>query len=384
MRFPAWTWRAELREILEYGPEIAIMGTRTSFQFEALTPGSKGVYHLRVASEALEGLPAKICLAIGDVTSEPAVRAEISAHLRDGYLSIPVLAACGVKQGKALVVTAGIHGDEYEGIEAIYRVFEALDPQRMTGSFVGVPIVTLPAFWLGTRLNPLDLQNMARVFPGSLRGTLSQRLAWALVQEVFRHASLYVDLHSAGRHYRMLTLCGYTTVGGQAAMAREGAECFGAPVIWEHPDCSPGRTLSATLAMGIPSLYTEAYGGGHVRAEDLECYTRGVANLLKFLDITEIAQAKLAPDYRPLRLCGSGDLDFVVSCTHSGLFFSSVSPGAKVRAGDNLGTVRTLEGKIIETVVAPNTGVVVFIRATARIFGGERVAALAQESPGSG
>ena len=241
------------------------MGDRARFQFEALSPGSKEVYHLRVAWEALEGLPAKICLADGDVTSEPVVREEISAHVLDGNLAIPVLAACGVKQGKALVVTAGVHGDEYEGIEAIHQVFEALDPQRMNGSFVAVPIVTLPAFWLGTRLNLLDLQDMARVFPGSAAGTFSHRLARTLVQEMLPHASLYIDLHSAGRHYRMLTLCGYTTVGDQSAVAREAAECFGAPVIWEHPGCSPGRTLSATLAMGIPSLYTEAYGGGHAR-----------------------------------------------------------------------------------------------------------------------
>ena len=34
----------------------------------------------------------------------------------------------GARTDPTLVVTAGVHGDEYEGMEAIYRTYEALDP----------------------------------------------------------------------------------------------------------------------------------------------------------------------------------------------------------------------------------------------------------------
>src|SRR5262249_41486366 len=156
------------------------------------------------------------------------------------------------------------------------------------------------------------------------RGSPTEQLAETLLERVFRHASLYVDLHSAGRNYHMLTLCGYCTAGQQSARAAEAATCFGAPVIWAHPLVSPGRTISATLDRGIPSLYTEAWGGGHASSKDIEVYIRGLSNLLRFLKIAELKSA--APcGQTALRMGGPGDLDSAINCEHSGLFFSTVT-----------------------------------------------------------
>jgi predicted deacylase len=201
-----------------------------------------------------------------------------------------------------------------------------------------------------------------------------------LLGRVLRHASLYVDLHSAGRNYHMLTLCGYCTVGSQATRAAEAANCFGAPVIWAHPSVSLGRTVSATLDLGIPSLYAEAFGGGHAYSDDVEVYTRGLSSLLRFLKITELDGAN--PGVRaPLRLGGSGDLDSAINCRHSGLFFSSISLGTRLKEGDALGVLRGLDGRVLEKVRTPQDGVLVLIRATPRTFAGELVAAVANEEP---
>jgi predicted deacylase len=311
---------------------------------------------------------------------EESIRSAISAHLQEGALSTPVLVVRGKSSGKTLVATAGVHGDEYEGMEAIFRIFHALDPERVTGTFVAVPVVTLPAFWLGVRSNPIDQKNMARVFPGSNGGTLSERIAATLLHRVLRHASLYVDLHSSGRNYHMLTLCGYSTVGNQAAVARAAALEFGAPVVWAHDTVSPGRTLSATLELGIPSLYTEAYGGGEVRSEDVDCYTRGVANLLKFLGIATLDEAGLPPNYQPRVLGGSGNVDLGIKNDRGGLFFPKATIGSTVRAGQVLGIIRSLEGNIEEEITAPQDAVLAMIRATNRTYAGELIAALASEN----
>ena len=55
------------------------------------------------------------------------------------YIKIPVLQAeamegiciCGKNQGKTLVITAGVHGCEYVGIEAAKRMAEFLDPMEL-------------------------------------------------------------------------------------------------------------------------------------------------------------------------------------------------------------------------------------------------------------
>lgn len=356
------------------------MSLLPEFCIDSIAPGSKGIFSFTVdLPEGLQNLPRQSFLASSGFCSEDRMAAEMAAHVHKGKLSIPILAARGNQDGQTMIVTAGIHGDEYEGMEAIYRVFDVLDPERMKGTFVAAPIVTLPAFWMGIRSNPVDLKNMARVFPGKPNGSFSERLAWELLHRLLQHASLYIDLHSSGRNYRMLTLCGYSTVGKQSVVAREAAFVFGAPVVWAHSSTAPGRTLSATLERGIPSLYTEAYGGGHVRPIDLECYTNGLANILKLLDITVLDQVGLPDGYRPRVLGGSGNMDVGIKCQCGGLFFPSQELGATVRAGAILGIVRSLEGRIIEEVSSPQEGVLILIRATPRIYPGENVAALASE-----
>ena len=348
------------------------MSRYKEFDFDRLPKGSKDIYELRMKAPDLTGLAGAVQTTCGDTITPDAISDAISARLDADSLSIPVLAVKGASgQGKTLVTTAGVHGDEYEGMEAIYRTFEALDPSRLSGTFVAVPVVTLPAFWQATRSNPVDGLNMARIFPGSSSGSMSERLAALMLEKVFRHADLYIDLHSSGRNNAMMTLVGYASLGRQAETARAAAECFGAPLIWEHPKVSPGRTLTETLKLEIPSLYTEARGGGRAHPDDVDCYTRGLANLLEFLEMAKLPAAGLDPDYDPLRLCGDGDVDVSMRSGCSGLFFSDARVGMRVGNGELLGVIRDLDGTPLEEVRSPRDGVLVMFRTNPRIFAGE-------------
>lgn len=356
------------------------------FDFDTLPPSSKASYRVTLpmdeTPEQLDALVEAIVLASGESTSPDAIRATLDESLHDGALSLPVLAARGREPGECLAVTAGVHGDEYEGMLAIQQVFDELDPARMRGCFIAVPVVTLPAFWLGVRANPFDGRNMARVFPGSHDGTLSERMAATLLERVLRHASLYIDLHSAGSKYHMLTLCGYIADGAQAERAKRAAEIFGAPFIWEHPAVGPGRTLTSTLELGIPSLYAETHGGGGARDGDVRVYIRGVSNLLHHMKIASLSRASTGETSRARRLRGSGDLDVSITCSASGLYFAEAEVGDKVHRGDLMGLVRSLDGGVVDRVVAPDDGIVVLTRAVPRVYAGEAVAAITGELEG--
>ena len=351
------------------------MNPQQEFDFDKMPDGVKLAYRMTVDVREAFDLSEMIAIIAGDQSNRDSIQNEIESGLKDGILSIPVLAARGSRPGKTLVSTAGVHGDEYEGMEAIHRTFDALDPSSMTGSFVAVPAVTLPAYWTASRVNPLDGRNLARVFPGSTDGSATERLAARLLDRVLRHASLYIDLHSAGRGSHWVTLCGFTNYGNQVDTARSAARCFGAPIIWEHPHDpeSIGRTLTATNDLGIPSLYTEAYGGGHARPADVDCYTQGLANLLQFLEIAELPAAGLADSYKPMEICGAGDTDKALSASKSGLVWSLVKPGDHVQVGQKIAYIRDLEGTIIEEVVSPQDAFVVGIRATPRVFAGDNL-----------
>lgn len=204
----------------------------------------------------------------------------ISAAPRaDGnWWRLPVLAARGLQPGPTLVVLAGVHGDEFEGVEAIPQAFGDVDPNVLSGTLVMVPVCNLPAYESAIRSSPIDGMNLARVFPGKADGTVTERIAYTLTEQFFRHADFLLDLHSGGVAADIPTLIGYLHDDGELGQkSRAAAEAFGAHVLWGHPMPIPaGRSISAAMEVGIPWLYTEAAGGGYARLDDVACFRRGI------------------------------------------------------------------------------------------------------------
>jgi len=272
-----------------------------------------------------------------------------------GELNLPVLAATGQADGPTLTVLAGVHGDEYEGIRAIPQIFRAFDLAELRGRLIMVPVCNVPAYRTATRSSPIDGLNLARAFPGDAHGTVTQRIAHILTEQVIAPASLLIDLHSAGVAYSMPTLVGYPyadTAHGRAS--REAALAFGCNVVWAHPPdpSAGGRTISAAEALGIPWIYTEAAGGGRTLPEDVKCYRNGVLNVLR------------------CHLLGAGNTDAPIRVDTSGYFISEVALLDTVTTGHVLGHVLDFAGAPLETIRAHIDGRVVMIRGIPAIHAG--------------
>ena len=161
-----------------------------------------------------------------------------------------------------MVVFAGVHGDEYEGVEAVHRIGGQANPSAIRGTLLMVPVCNVAAYAAATRNSPLDGLNLARVFPGSQTGTLTQQIAHWLTVKLISAAGFLIDLHSAGIVGDIPTLAGYINSDDDVGRRSLGA----ARVLWVHPP--PGRTLSAALELGEPCLYTEAAGAGRARPQE--------------------------------------------------------------------------------------------------------------------
>ena len=296
--------------------------------------------------------------------------------LPDGStLRLTALTVTGRSAGPTVVVLAGIHGDEYEGMLAIPEIYRQLDPQALAGTVLAVPACNVPAFQSATRSSPIDGLNMARVFPGDPNGTLTQRIAYWLGERVMRHADLIIDLHSAGIAYNLPMLVGYYDPGDAVGRrARQVALNFGADVVWAHPDIAPGRTMSFAAEHGIPGVYTEAPGAGRVRPQDFDTFVNGVLNALQVMGMLQGRPAAAPPTHR---LRGSGDLDHIIAAGQSGLFVAHVQLLADVRAGQLLGEVRDLAGQTIEEIHSPADGVIITTRGLLRVHAGDGLFSLA-------
>lgn len=287
-------------------------------------------------------------------------------------VELPVLEAVG-GAGPRLVVSAGVHGDEYEGVRALYELFEEIGD--LSGTLTLAPVVNPQAHRAVSRVNPLDGANLARVFPGSGAGTISERIAAVVTRELIDGSSFYIDLHSGGVKYAMPSMAGYW-LGDRRG--REAALAFGAPVIWGHPVIEPGRTISVAKERGNPFLYVEAWGAGRIRAEDLRMMKRGVLNVMRHLSMIDGALDIPAP---PLRLIGVGNTDDGICAGCDGFLISDVALLDSVVGGARLGRLVDLQGVTVEEYFAPRAGVVALTHEMPVVTKGDTLFLLADIEP---
>lgn len=297
----------------------------------------------------------------------------------DGY-SVTV-AEFGAGSGPTLAVLGGVHGDELEGIVASGIVARGLARSDVRGRVRIVSVANPPARDARSRTSPVDGANLARCFPGSAAGTLTERIARTLTDEVIAGANLLVDLHSAGSHYEMPVFAGYDASGPCGQLSGAAARAFGAPIVWRHDGVAPGRSLSAAAELGVPAVYVEGSGGAALRGSDIDIYVTGVRRLLSWLGIA--GQPFSEPPEPVVVDGGDGDVDASVACAAGGYCVTRVRLGDAVAAGQLLAEIIDISGATLQQIVAPRPGRVLMLRRTAEVSAGDGVAMLAPAAPGA-
>jgi predicted deacylase len=290
-------------------------------------------------------------------------------------LVLHALAAVGRMPGPTLFVVAGVHGDEYEGMEAIRQVFATLDPSTMRGTFFGIPVANPLAYAARTRATPTETDglNLARVFPGSDQGTVTQRLAHHLLGLVERNVGaqdLFVDLHSGTAEVIFAPMVGFRdTPGIDQHASEEAARHFGLPRLWRIPNSS-GPFNAETARRGIPTIGTETTGRAGCRSADVAMYCRGLNNLLAYLGIVTDAPA-------PERYSGVARPTIEILAPIGGFFRGALQLHDHIQVGNRLGEIIDVTGDTQAEVSAPTTGDIWAIRETPAVRPGELIGMIA-------
>lgn len=303
---------------------------------------------------------------------------DIAPRAEGGAWRLPFLSVTGAADGPTLLVLAGVHGDEYEGIVAIPRLYEGIEPADLRGRVLMLPVCNVPAYLSARRSSPIDGLNLARVFPGQRDDSITEQIAHWICEKLLRQADFMIDLHTGGIAYELPLLAGYVhdeSAYGQASLA--AARAFGAPILWGHPPpLPPGRSLTAAYDHGVPCIYTEAPGGSGIDPHVADCFLTGVFNVMKRLDMLNGNQAR-----QPLshHLLGHGDLDSVIETPVAGLFQREASLLDEVEAGQRLGSIQDESGGVLTEIVAEQAGVLIMLRGLPRVEAGDGIAHLAQQ-----
>src|SRR6266550_1046672 len=110
----------------------------------------------------------------------------------DAATRIPITIVRGAQPGPTLALIAGTHGSEVAPIVALQRVRAIVDPAALRGTVLIVHVANMPSF-LG---RTIYCKNLNRVYPGKPDGTVSERIAYAITNQIIERADFLVDIHS--------------------------------------------------------------------------------------------------------------------------------------------------------------------------------------------
>lgn len=206
-----------------------------------------------------------------------------------GTVEIPIIMVRN-GAGPTLLLTGGVHGDEYEGPIAISRLAQTLDWGRVQGRVIMMPAVNIPAVMADTRLSPIDNWDINRTFPGNPKGSFTPMLAHFLDSVILPMADLSVDMHTAGHSAdsALSTNMHYLSDPAMREMTMAAAAAFGAPYNVVFGGVDEGSTFTSCVERrGKVSLGTELGGWGRVNIEGVRIGRRGIDNIMKHMGLIE-------------------------------------------------------------------------------------------------
>jgi len=273
--------------------------------------------------------------------------------------SWPYTVVRGAQDGPHVALISGVHPAEYPAIESNIRFTRNLDPSRLRGTVVSLPIIDVPAFLPRSPfVCPIDGKNPNRFFPGNPNGTFSEVMDDAIFQAVIDPADLLIDLHGGDMVEALIPFSIYSVSGNEDVDARSVAlgRAFGLPYLVAsrpQPGGIGGTTAHAAAAAGIPSIIAEAGSSGLLTEPETQMMIDGIGNALRSLDMLD-GEVRA---FKPVEI----DQFTWLRSPVEGMWYPSVEVGAQVRGGQNIGRIGNLYGDTLVEISAPHEGVILFI-----------------------
>jgi predicted deacylase len=214
----------------------------------------------------------------------PGTSTRLAWSVKDSLAGIsvptPVLVVHGKNPGPRVCLTAALHGDELNGIEVVRRILYDLQPDKLSGTVIGVPIVNLQGFRRASRYLP-DRRDLNRYFPGRPTGSSAARIAHSFFEEVILHCNYLVDMHTGSfRRTNLPQLRADLTTPVVAEMSRN----MGAIVVL-HSRGARGSLRRAAVDAGIPAVTVEAGEPLNIEPDAVQQGVQSVESLLNKLNM---------------------------------------------------------------------------------------------------
>ena len=303
-------------------------------------------------------------LTLDDARAEPGTKAygslPVAEHLDGSPERLPFILANGAKEGPSLWITGCEHGDETLATATIIEFMSQLDPRKMKGTVVALPVLDSTAFNVKRRFSPIDSYDFSRAWPGFKNGWLAQQVTYKLTELLTERAEYVINVHNGIPG--ILDVSPYCVATYAKKEEWEGglkdfteSFLFDKIIHWIGTSTERGERLSTMMATlmkkGIPSFVPEV---GPDTKGGMKTGVQGFENSLRYLGI-------LPGKARKLKVYHSFPDVLHIFPTRGGVFNSYVDLDDEVKAGQKLASIRGFRGDITEELVSPADGVVVVV-----------------------
>ena len=274
-------------------------------------------------------------------------------------VDIPIKVSRSTKNGPTILLLGGIHGNEINGIEIVDRLSKDKSLKLLKGSIIFAPIVNQYGYYNNNRYT-FDGKDLNRSFPGNMKGSVSQKLAYKLANDLVPLADIIIDFHTGGdqRTNYPQVRCSF-----RSEKQMELAKHFNQPLIVNAPLRDKSLRKLATQKK-VPYLLFE---GGKSLERNKEIIDYGIEGTLNLLSKLKMIPTKKVTKHKS-KLINSSSWE---RAEKTGLFKSFKQAGEIVRKGEILAEIKDDNGVIIEKITAPTNGIVIGMEESNNITKGD-------------
>lgn len=279
-------------------------------------------------------------------------------------VEVPVIIERGKKPGPVILITAGIHGDEINGVEIVRQIIAKGINKPQKGTIICIPVVNVFGFLNLAREFP-DGRDLNRMFPGTKQGSLASRFAYQFVQKILPVADFCLDFHTGGASRFNAP---QIRIQKDDKVGVKYAKIFNAPFTIESKTITKSYRDTCTK-LGIPVLLFE---GGKSVNSNKEIARQGVEGTMRILEHFEMLDSKFE---KPDVIAETVFIENSVwlRAKYSGMLHIKIPCGKHVEKGEYIGTITDPYGKFRHRVRASNEGYVININESPIVYQGDAI-----------
>lgn len=279
-------------------------------------------------------------------------------------VEVPVIIERSKKPGPVILLTAGVHGDEINGVEIVRQVISRNINKPVKGTVICIPVVNVFGFLNLSREFP-DGRDLNRVFPGTKNGSLASRFAYQFVTKILPVADFCIDYHTGGRS--RFNVAQLRVMKGDEKSMRY-ANIFNAPFTI-YSKTIPKSYRETCYRLGKMVLLFE---GGKSMDSNKDIATHGVEGTMRILNHLGMLKPRfLSP--KPVSPSIIIENSTWIRAKYSGLLHMKVECGKHVEKGEYIATITDPYGKFRHKVIAPNTGYIINTNESPIVYQGDAI-----------